>query len=202
MTATQKNSKVVLAAPTGRTWQNQRGEAMHVHNIQFENGDQGEYSSQSAAQTKFVHGQAADYTIEPGQPNGQGGTYPAKIKPVYNKGGGGRGGGSSFDPTTWAITQASNMVSAFVQTQVGMTKEDFFAAAKHIEPMAKAFLAVKERMKPAAAPAPAPAAQAPVAQVAQTPPPQPEKQHFPETGAPAAQGGGAPAPTEEDDLPF
>lgn len=63
-----------------------RNGKLYVHNVQFDNGDQGEYLSQAQSQDKFVVNQKATYTIEYRQ------DYPAKIKPVRqnNFAGGGK----------------------------------------------------------------------------------------------------------------
>ena len=49
---------------------------MYKHEIAFENGDAGEYSSKSAEQNKFVEGQEAEYEFIDGK-------FP-KVKPVSN----------------------------------------------------------------------------------------------------------------------
>ena len=46
-----------------RTFTTQNGQ-MFVHQITFENGDQGEYNSKSETCSKFHEGQEASYTIE------------------------------------------------------------------------------------------------------------------------------------------
>ncbi len=77
-----KNATVTKAEPTGRTWEGKNG-TNYCHAIEFDNGDSGEYSSMSEAQTKFVVGKSAEYTIE------DGGNYADKIKPPKQQGGGG-----------------------------------------------------------------------------------------------------------------
>jgi|TARA_R100000084_G_C4590122_1_gene118026 hypothetical protein len=69
-----KKSKVVSAQANG-TWEGKYG-VMYKHEIAFENGDAGEYSSKSAEQNKFVEGQETEYEFIDGK-------FP-KVKPVSN----------------------------------------------------------------------------------------------------------------------
>ena len=69
-----KKSKVVSAQANG-TWQGKYG-VMYKHEIAFENGDAGEYSSKSAEQNKFIVGQETEYEFIDGK-------FP-KVKPVSN----------------------------------------------------------------------------------------------------------------------
>ena len=69
-----KKSVVVAAQPNG-TWEGKFG-TMFKHEIAFENGDSGEYSSKSPDQNKFVVGQEIEYEFIDG-------VYP-KVKPINN----------------------------------------------------------------------------------------------------------------------
>tara|TARA_Y100001973_G_C5204906_1_gene340743 strand:+ start:1957 stop:2376 length:420 start_codon:yes stop_codon:yes gene_type:complete len=69
-----KTSKVTSAQANG-TWEGKYG-IMYKHEIAFENGDSGEYSSKSAEQNKFVVGQVTEYEFIEGK-------FP-KVKPVSN----------------------------------------------------------------------------------------------------------------------
>lgn len=71
-----KTSKVTSAQANG-TWQTKDGsKTFYKHEIAFENGDAGEYSSMSAEQNKFVVGQETEYEFIDGK-------FP-KVKPVSN----------------------------------------------------------------------------------------------------------------------
>ena len=69
-----KTSKVTSAQANG-TWEGKYG-IMYKHEIAFDNGDAGEYSSKSADQNKFVVGQETEYEFIDGK-------FP-KVKPVNN----------------------------------------------------------------------------------------------------------------------
>jgi hypothetical protein len=69
-----KKSVVKSVTPNG-TWEGQYG-LMYKFEIEFENGDIGEYLSKSENQDKFVVGQDTDYQFKGGQ-------YP-RVKPVSN----------------------------------------------------------------------------------------------------------------------
>lgn len=68
---------------------------MYVHQIRFDNGDAGDYSSKTETCTKFKEGEQVDYTIEFREYNGN---RFATVKPVQQQqfGGGKRGGNESF----------------------------------------------------------------------------------------------------------
>tara|TARA_R100000479_G_C6395394_1_gene206899 strand:+ start:168 stop:593 length:426 start_codon:yes stop_codon:yes gene_type:complete len=66
---------VVETAQANGTWEGNYG-LMYKHEIAFENGDSGEYSSKSPEQNKFVVGQETEYELIPGK-------YP-KVKPINN----------------------------------------------------------------------------------------------------------------------
>ena len=66
---------VVKQAQANGTWQGKFG-TMYKHEIAFENGDSGEYSSKDQYQTKFVVGQETEYEFTDGK-------YP-KVKPINN----------------------------------------------------------------------------------------------------------------------
>ena len=68
-----KTDKVKRVTANG-TWEGKFG-MMYKFEIEFENGDCGEYSSKSEQQTKFVEGQEANYEFI-------GGKFP-KVKPFY-----------------------------------------------------------------------------------------------------------------------
>lgn len=69
-----KKSVVKGATPNG-TWEGKFG-LMYKHEIAFDNGDCGEYSSKEQNQTKFVVGQETEYEFTDGK-------YP-KVKPISN----------------------------------------------------------------------------------------------------------------------
>lgn len=71
-----RTAKVTKAEYTERTWSNPNG-VFHVHAIEFDNSDRGEYSSKSENQNKFIVGQTATYEFTPAS-----GKFPAKIKPT------------------------------------------------------------------------------------------------------------------------
>jgi len=89
-----KTSKVLHAA-FSHEWDGKDCK-FYDHNIEFENGDRGQYTSKTKEQNKFVEGRETEYTIEPSKRAGF-----FKIKPIQQPiGGGGRGGGlrpASFD---------------------------------------------------------------------------------------------------------
>jgi len=68
-----KRSKVKNVQASG-TWDGKFG-IMYKFEVEFENGDAGEYSSKSKDQTKFVVGQETDYEYIDGK-------FP-KVKPVW-----------------------------------------------------------------------------------------------------------------------
>tara|TARA_R100000278_G_scaffold38353_1_gene34011 strand:+ start:1420 stop:1845 length:426 start_codon:yes stop_codon:yes gene_type:complete len=76
---------VVKQAQANGSWIGQYG-TMFKHEITFENGDCGEYSSKEQNQTKFVVGQETEYEFIDGK-------YP-KVKPVNNW----QGNNTSFTP--------------------------------------------------------------------------------------------------------
>ena len=69
-----KGSKVTNVQSNG-TWSGQFG-TMYKFEVEFENGDIGEYSSKSPDQTKFIVGQETDYEYIDGK-------FP-KVKPINN----------------------------------------------------------------------------------------------------------------------
>ena len=66
---------VVKQAQANGTWEGKFG-LMYKHEITFDNGDSGEYSSKEQNQTKFVVGKETEYEFTDGK-------YP-KVKPVNN----------------------------------------------------------------------------------------------------------------------
>ena len=66
---------IVKQAQANGTWEGKFG-TMYKHEIAFENGDSGEYSSKDQNQTKFVVGQETEYEFIDGK-------YP-KVKPINN----------------------------------------------------------------------------------------------------------------------
>ena len=69
-----KTSKVISVQANG-TWEGKYG-VMYKHEVAFENGDAGEYSSKSADQNKFVEGKETEYEFIDGK-------FP-KVKPINN----------------------------------------------------------------------------------------------------------------------
>lgn len=81
-----KTAKCIKAEPTGRTW-SANGKTYHVHSIEMENNDKGEYSSAYPDQGKFIQGAVTTYEYHPAT-----GNFPAKLKPKQSdQGGGGNG---------------------------------------------------------------------------------------------------------------
>lgn len=75
----------VVKAEYKRSWTTKDGTKTYFSfDIEFENGDAGEYSSISEQQKFFVPGQEAEYEVDTSNPK-----YP-KIKPVRQFGGGGK----------------------------------------------------------------------------------------------------------------
>ena len=70
-----KKSKVTNVQASG-TWEGKFG-LMYKFEVEFDNGDAGEYSSKSKDQTKFVVGQETDYEYIDGK-------FP-KVKPVWTQ---------------------------------------------------------------------------------------------------------------------
>lgn len=58
-----KKAKVSKILHNTRSYNTQNG-MLYVHEVTFENGDRGGYSSKSETCTKFTEGQEANYTIE------------------------------------------------------------------------------------------------------------------------------------------
>lgn len=79
-----KTAKCIKAEPTGRTW-SANGKTYHVHSIEMENGDKGEYSSAYPDQGKFIQGAVTTYEYHPAT-----GNFPAKLKPKQSDQGGGQ----------------------------------------------------------------------------------------------------------------
>ena len=97
-----KTSKVVAAQPDG-TWEGKYG-VMYKHEIAFENGDCGEYSSKSADQNKFVVGQETEYEFIDGK-------FP-KVKPVNNFQQGGFSAAPKSDKVQEYIVKQSSLKCA------------------------------------------------------------------------------------------
>jgi hypothetical protein len=93
----EKTSKVTSVASNG-TFNSQYG-MLYKFEVNFENGDSGEYASKSQDQTKFVNGQEATYTITSKQWNDR--TFYT-IKPAMAQASSGGGGFASKpkDPET------------------------------------------------------------------------------------------------------
>jgi len=115
-----KKSKVIGVQANG-TWESKYG-TFYKFEVDFENGDGGEYSSKSQTQNKFVMGQEAYYTIE-----GEG--KFKKVKPAQAPDAPQQGsykGGYQKSPETEAriarmnaLTNAVNYVLAKGQTELG-----------------------------------------------------------------------------------
>lgn len=72
-----KSAKVTQATSNG-TWESKYG-LMYRHEISFDNGDIGEYSSKSANQDKFLVGQEVSYEAHTREYNGK---HYLTVKPV------------------------------------------------------------------------------------------------------------------------
>ena len=71
----ETKKSIVKSITPNRTWEGSYG-LMYKFEIEFENGDVGEYLSKSENQDKFVVGQDTDYQFKGGQ-------YP-RVKPISN----------------------------------------------------------------------------------------------------------------------
>tara|TARA_R100001440_G_scaffold13790_1_gene23757 strand:- start:558 stop:977 length:420 start_codon:yes stop_codon:yes gene_type:complete len=97
-----KTSKVTSAQANG-TWEGKYG-IMYKHEIAFENGDAGEYSSKSAEQNKFVVGKETEYEFIDGK-------FP-KVKPVNNFQQGGFSAAPKSDKVQEYIVKQSSLKCA------------------------------------------------------------------------------------------
>ena len=88
---------VVKQAQANGTWEGKYG-VMYKHEIAFENGDSGEYSSKEQNQTKFVVGQETEYEYIDGK-------YP-KVKPV-----------NTFQQGNFSATPKSDKVQEYIVKQ-------------------------------------------------------------------------------------
>tara|TARA_R110002096_G_scaffold430613_1_gene644681 strand:+ start:2267 stop:2689 length:423 start_codon:yes stop_codon:yes gene_type:complete len=70
-----KKSKVNFVTSTG-TWKNKEGKIFYKYRVRMANGDEGEYSSISETQNKFIIDQESEYIYSEGD-------HP-KIKPFYS----------------------------------------------------------------------------------------------------------------------
>lgn len=70
-----KKSKVNFVTSTGN-WKNKEGKVFYKYRVRMANGDEGEYSSISETQNKFIIDQEAEYNFTDGD-------HP-KIKPFYS----------------------------------------------------------------------------------------------------------------------
>ena len=125
---------VVKQAQANGTWQGKFG-TMYKHEIAFENGDSGEYSSKDQYQTKFVVGQEVDYEYHSGE-------YP-KIKPVNTfQQGGNFSKGKSDDVQEMIVKQSS------LKAAVDYCKGDTFYTRDIIDYAEEFFLWVTKGIKP------------------------------------------------------
>ena len=88
---------VVKQAQANGTWEGKYG-VMYKHEIAFENGDSGEYSSKDQNQTKFVVGQQTEYEYIDGK-------YP-KVKPV-----------NTFQQANFSAAPKSDKVQEYIVKQ-------------------------------------------------------------------------------------
>jgi hypothetical protein len=148
-----KSSKVSSVQANG-TWDGKFG-TMYKHEVTFENGDCGEYSSKVQEQTKFVVGQESEYIFTDGQ-------YP-KVKPVFvqQAGGGSSWKGNSDNPERQLMIVKQSSLKCAVElsierkrlktedvlqlaqelcdwVMIGKKEEEFIPAPKQSEP-AQAF---------------------------------------------------------------
>ena len=97
-----KKSKVKSVQNNG-TWEGKFG-MMYKFEVEFENGDVGEYSSKSKDQNKFETGQETDYEFLDGK-------FP-KVKPVYQQPQSFSGGFKKDDNVQKMIVKQSSLKSA------------------------------------------------------------------------------------------
>ena len=76
----EKTSKVKQVKENMRQWDSKQYGKFYVHEIYFENGDAGDFSSTAEKCNKFTVGEETTYTIEKGS-----GENNDKIKPVSEK---------------------------------------------------------------------------------------------------------------------
>ena len=110
-----KTSKVISVQANG-TWEGKYG-IMYKHEVAFENGDAGEYSSKSADQNKFVEGKQTEYEFIDGK-------FP-KVKPINNfQQGGSFSAAPKSDKVQVYIVKQSSLKAAvdFVIANGGDTK--------------------------------------------------------------------------------
>lgn len=109
-----KTSKVKSAQPTGRTWSS-NGQTYHVHSIEMENGDKGEYSSKSPNQDKLKVGEEANYEYHPAT-----GNFPPKIKPKqaekFERGGYSGGKNGHGNVASFALSYSKDIYIAYNST--------------------------------------------------------------------------------------
>tara|TARA_R110002020_G_scaffold144707_2_gene317798 strand:- start:261 stop:683 length:423 start_codon:yes stop_codon:yes gene_type:complete len=110
-----KTSKVISVQANG-TWEGKYG-VMYKHEVAFENGDAGEYSSKSADQNKFIEGKETEYEFIDGK-------FP-KVKPINNfQQGGSFSAAPKSDKVQEYIVKQSSLKAAvdFVIANGGDTK--------------------------------------------------------------------------------
>ena len=103
---------VVKNVQANGTWDSKRdGKMYYKHEIEFENGDMGEYSSVKQDQDKFVVGQEVDY--EHHTNTGEYGAQFTKIKPIYSppSNNGFSKNGSTMSKEEWAKKDAMKQYS-------------------------------------------------------------------------------------------
>ena len=111
-----KKAKVTSVQANG-TWQTKDGsKTFYKHEVAFDNGDCGEYSSIAVEQTKFVVGQETEYEYIDGK-------FP-KVKPVSNFQQGGFSAAPKSDKVQEYIVKQSSLKCAvdFVIANGGDTK--------------------------------------------------------------------------------
>lgn len=119
-----KHSKVIGVQANG-TWESKYG-TFYKFEVDFENGDGGEYSSKSKDQNKFVMGQEAYYTIE-------GDGKFKKVKPAQPEGAQNSGGSSYSKPSAPAYGQKSPETETRIARMNALTNAVNWASAKGVE---------------------------------------------------------------------
>lgn len=128
----QKNLKTMKTAVVKSIKENIRSfdgkfGTLYVHKVAFDNGDAGEYLSQTETCEKFAVGQKATYTIEEEKRNGKVNfrIKPAKLpedgKPFF------RGGSGSYE--SFALSYSKDLAIAHIEKGKDIKTEDVLKVA-------------------------------------------------------------------------
>lgn len=127
-----ESKKAVVSSATYKKSFESKGTTFFQHEIEFNNGDKGQYVSKAFEQSKFVQGQEVEYTIEKVENNGYT-NYRIKPKELDSIGGGNfKGGGKQFTHNNkgFALSYGKDITVALImqgritnsQEAIAMTK--------------------------------------------------------------------------------